>query len=126
MNSQKLCHYFEAYQVSVVTEFPLLYILHNLEATGRIAKWAIELGALRLIFKPRTTIKWHALIDFIVEWRENQIPAPTNKTEHWTMYFDGSLKAAGGGAAVLFISPIGEQLKYVLQIIFEVVNNEAK
>jgi hypothetical protein len=29
------------------------------------------------------------------------------------MYFDGSLKL-GGGAGVLFISPVGEQLKYVL------------
>jgi hypothetical protein len=30
------------------------------------------------------------------------------------MYFDGSLKPGGGGAVVLFISPRGEQLKYVL------------
>jgi ribonuclease HI len=42
------------------------------------------------------------------------------------MYFDGSLKLDGGGAGVLFISPRGEQLKYVLQILWEVSNNEAK
>jgi hypothetical protein len=30
------------------------------------------------------------------------------------MYFDGSLKLEGAGAYVLFISPTGEQLKYVL------------
>ena len=42
------------------------------------------------------------------------------------MYFNGSLKLDGGGACVLFISPKGEQLKYVLQILFEVSNNEAK
>ena len=41
------------------------------------------------------------------------------------MYFDGSLKL-GGGACVLFISPKGEQLKYVFQILFEVSNNEAE
>jgi hypothetical protein len=29
------------------------------------------------------------------------------------MYFDGVLKLGGGGARVLFISPTGEQLKYV-------------
>jgi len=40
--------------------------------------------------------------------------------------FDGSLKLEGGGARVLFISPKGEQLKYVLQILFDVSNNEAK
>jgi ribonuclease HI len=42
------------------------------------------------------------------------------------MYFDGSLKCGGGGAGVLFISPRGEQLKYVFQILFKVSNNEAK
>jgi ribonuclease HI len=41
------------------------------------------------------------------------------------MYFDGSLKLDGGGAGVLFISPRGEQLKYVLQILWEVSNKEA-
>jgi len=42
------------------------------------------------------------------------------------MYFDGSLKLGGGGAGVLFISPRGEQLKYIFQILFEVSNNEAE
>jgi ribonuclease HI len=42
------------------------------------------------------------------------------------MYFDGSLKLEGVGAGVLLISPIGEQLKYVLQIFWKVSNNEAK
>ena len=73
MTSRKLRHYFEAYQVSVVTEFPLADILHNSEATGRIAKWAMELGALHHDFKPRTSIKSQALVDFMAEWRENQI-----------------------------------------------------
>jgi hypothetical protein len=30
------------------------------------------------------------------------------------MYFDGSLELGGAGADVLFISPDGKQLKYVL------------
>ena len=42
------------------------------------------------------------------------------------MYFYGSLKLGGGGAGILFISPKGEQLKYVFQILFEVSNNEAE
>ena len=42
------------------------------------------------------------------------------------MYFDGSLKLDGGGTGVLFISPMGEQLKYVFQILFKVSNNEAE
>jgi ribonuclease HI len=42
------------------------------------------------------------------------------------MYFDGSLKLDGGSAGVLFISPMGEKLKYVLQILSKVSNNEAE
>jgi ribonuclease HI len=62
----------------------------------------------------------------MAEWRENQVAAPANMLEHWVMYFDGSLKLKGGGAGVLFISPKGEQLKYVFQMLLKVSNNEAE
>jgi ribonuclease HI len=42
------------------------------------------------------------------------------------MYFDGSLKHGGGCTGVLFISPKGEKLKYVFQILFEVSKNEVE
>jgi ribonuclease HI len=42
------------------------------------------------------------------------------------MYFDGSLKLEGAGAGVILISPMGKQLKYVLQIFWKVSNNEAE
>jgi ribonuclease HI len=42
------------------------------------------------------------------------------------MYFDGSFNLEGAGAGVLLISPMGEQLKYVLQIFCKVSNNEAE
>jgi ribonuclease HI len=54
------------------------------------------------------------------------VEASANQPEHWVMYFDGSLKLRDGGVGVLFISPKGEQLKYVFQILFEVSNNEAE
>jgi hypothetical protein len=126
ITSRKLRHYFDEYKITVITDFSLADILHNQDATGRISKWAVELEALSINFKPRTAIKSQALVDFMAEWRENQIPAPVDKPEHWTMYFDGSLKLDGGDARVLFISPRGEKLKYVLQILWEVSNNEAE
>jgi ribonuclease HI len=39
------------------------------------------------------------------------------------MYFDGSLNLEGAGAGVLFISPQGDHLKYVLQIHYKASNN---
>jgi dsDNA-binding SOS-regulon protein len=126
ITSRKLRHYFQEYSISVVTNYPLGDILRNQDATGRISKWAVELGALTINFKPRTSIKSQALVDYIVEWRENQLPTPTVRPEHWVMYFDGSLNLEGAGAGVLLISPTGEQLKYVLQIFWKVSKNEAK
>jgi ribonuclease HI len=123
---RKLRHYFDEYKITVITDFPLVDILHNQDTTGCISKWAVELGALSIDFKPRTAIKSQALVDFMADWRENQIPTPVDKPEHWTMYFDGFLKLDGRGVGVLFISPKGKQLKYVLQILWEVSNNEAE
>ena len=110
----------------MVTDYPLSDILHNRDTTGRISKWAVELGALSLDFKPRTAIKTQALVDFMAEWWKNQVPTPPERPEHWIMYFDVSLKLQGVGAGVLLISPKGEQLKYVLQIFWKVSNNEAE
>jgi ribonuclease HI/dsDNA-binding SOS-regulon protein len=126
ITSQKLRHYFQEYLISVVTDYPLSDILRNQDATGRISKWAVEIDALNIDFKPQTAIKSQALVDFMAEWRENQLPTPTEHPEHWVMYFDGSLKLEGAGAGVLLISPTGEQLKYVLQIFWKVSNNEAE
>ena len=42
------------------------------------------------------------------------------------MYFDGSLMVEGAGADILFISPMGERLRYVLQIYFPSSNNAAE
>jgi hypothetical protein len=62
----------------VVSDFPLADILHNRDATWHISKWAVELGALTLDFKLRTAIKSQTLVDFMAEWREKQVEAPTN------------------------------------------------
>ena len=61
ITSRKLRHYFESHKITVVTDFPLGDILHNRDATGRISKWAVELGALNINFTPRKAIKSQAL-----------------------------------------------------------------
>ena len=53
ITSRKLHHYFDEYKVTVVTDFPLADILHNQDTTGRISKWAVELGALEIKFHPK-------------------------------------------------------------------------
>jgi hypothetical protein len=82
ITSRKLRHYFQEYSISVFTDNPLGDILRNQYATGRISKWEVELGALNIDVKPRTTIKSQTLVDFMAEWQENQISTPTKCPEH--------------------------------------------
>ena len=62
----------------------------------------------------------------MAEWTELQEPKDDAVLEHWKLYFDGSLNLDGAGAGILFISPRGEQLKYVLQLLFKATNNAAE
>jgi hypothetical protein len=126
LTARKLCRYFDNHKVIVVTGFPIGDILHNKEAIRRIAKWACELGAHDIEFQPRTTVKTQALVDFVSEWTEHQVPNNPEATEVWRMYFDGSLKLQGVGAGILFIALGGEQLKYALQLLFPASNNAAE
>jgi hypothetical protein len=126
LTARKLRHYFDDHKVIVVTGFPIGDILHNKQAVGRIAKWACELGAHDIKFRPRTAIKTRALVDFVSVWTEQQVPDNPEAIEVWLMYFDGSLKLQGAGAGILFIAPGGEQLKYALQLSFSASNNAAE
>jgi hypothetical protein len=93
---------------------------------GRIVKWSVELGKFDLEFCPRQAIKYQILVDFISEWTETQQAPLVEKSEHWKMYFDGSLNLEGASAGILFISPQGDHLKYVLHIHYKASNNGAE
>ena len=70
MASRKLKHYFQGHPSTVVSSAPLGDIIQNKEATGRVAKWTIELGPHGLKYIPRTVIKSQALVTFINDWTE--------------------------------------------------------
>jgi ribonuclease HI len=72
LTSRKLKHYFQLHKIEVHTSSTLGEVLHNKEATGKIAKWAIELAVYDLEFQPRTTIKAQALSNFVAKWTECQ------------------------------------------------------
>jgi ribonuclease HI len=122
----KLRHYFQSHKIKVVSSFPLGEILRSRNTVGHIVKWSVELGEFDLEFCPRQAIKSQIVTDFVSEWTETQQPPPVEKPEHWKMYFDGSLNLEGAGVGVLFISPQGDHLKYVLLIHYKASNNGAE
>ena len=76
MTSRKVSHYFDEHSITIVSSAPLADILNHPGATGRVAKWNIELSPRDLQFKPPTAIKAQLFPDFLVEWTEVQTPAP--------------------------------------------------
>ena len=101
---KKVAHYFSDHSITFVSDAPLSKILHNRDATGRVAKWAIELLPLDIKFEAKKAIKSQAIADFLAEWIEQQLPTQVH-SEHWTMFFDGSKMLNGSGAGVVLVSP---------------------
>jgi ribonuclease HI len=77
-------------------------------------------------FAPRKAIKSQVLADFLAEWVDTQLPTAAIQPELWTMYFDGSLMKTGAGAGLLFISPLGKHVRYVIRLHFPASNNMAE
>jgi hypothetical protein len=57
MAAKKLKHYFQEHPIQVVAEAPISEIISNKDASGRIAKWAIELSPYTPQYDKRDTIK---------------------------------------------------------------------
>jgi ribonuclease HI len=123
---RKLRHYFEAHPVMVVSSFPLVEIIRNPDAAGRIAKWSVELMGKTLAYAPCKAIKSQILADFVAEWTDTQLPPPQIQAECWTLYFNGSVMKTGAGMSLLFISPLGEHMRYPVRLHFPASNNMAE
>ena len=76
MAAKKLKPYFQANPITVVSSAPLPDIIGNRDASGRVAKWAIEIASHGIKYEPRTSIKSQALADFLVDWAETQYEPP--------------------------------------------------
>ena len=63
---------------------PLADIIRNRDATGRVAKWAIELGPYHITYEPRTSIKSQALVDFVNDWTDFTSSPNTPCTKYCT------------------------------------------
>jgi hypothetical protein len=75
--------------VIVVSSFPLGEIIQCREASGRIAKWAMEIMGETISFATRKAIKSQVLADFAAEWVDTQLPAAPIQLELWTMFLTG-------------------------------------
>jgi ribonuclease HI len=86
----------------------------------------VELMGETISFAPRKAIKSQVLADFLAEWADTQLSTTPIQAELWTMYFNGSLVKTGAGVGLLFISPLGKHVRYVLRLHCPASNNVAE
>ena len=64
---RKLPHYFQAYTVVVLTQLPFRSLFRKANYRGRVAKWAMILGAFDIKYTLHTSIKDQVLVDLETE-----------------------------------------------------------
>jgi hypothetical protein len=69
ITQRKLHHYFDSHPVTALSSFPLGKIVQNREASGRVAKWTVELMGETLLFAPKKVIKSQALANFLASYQ---------------------------------------------------------
>nr|GEX55131.1 reverse transcriptase domain-containing protein [Tanacetum cinerariifolium] len=136
--TRRLRRYFKAHPVKVITDQPIKNILNNTETFGKLAKYAVELGAYNITFIPRNAVKGQVLEDFLSElpkgekeelyFRMSEVPLEKDDTESWTLFTDGASSPKGLGAGLVLIGPSesGIEYTYALRLTFPSTNNEAK
>jgi hypothetical protein len=50
----------------------------------------------------------------VAEWTGIQTPPVSIEHEAWIMYFDGSVMKEGVGVGLIFISPLGMHMEYLV------------
>src|SRR3954470_19241121 len=99
--AKKLKPYFQEHPITVVCTTPLAEIIGSRDASGQVAKWAIELAPYTIFYQPCTVIKSQALADFLVGGAETRYLPMAPGSTYWLLHFDGSKMLTGLGAGVI-------------------------
>ncbi|GJZ69771.1 reverse transcriptase domain-containing protein [Tanacetum coccineum] len=136
-DARRLQRYFQAHPIWVLADKPIKLILARLEESGRIAKWANELGEHDIEFKGRKYVKRQILADFLAKipsiedkGMDTKKPKTTNEALNsrstWKLYTDRASSFDGYGVGLILVSPEGKEYTYTLRFEFKTTNNEAE
>ncbi|XP_071687009.1 uncharacterized protein [Rutidosis leptorrhynchoides] len=130
--ARRLRRYFQVHPRVVLTDQPIRQVLYKPEVSGRLAKWAIELGEHEINFSPRTAVKRQILADYLaettveIEASKESIATELLESQPWDLYTDGACGPEGSGAGLVLTSPEGEEHTYALQFALTATNNESE
>lgn len=111
--ARKLRPYFQAHKVEVHTLYPLRQVLHNLEASRRLMKWAFKLGQFDVENKPKSAIKGQALADILLEIPETFHVEVNDSLQHLLLKRPLKKIALRGGPCML-MEPLVEREQWQL------------
>ncbi|GKC25673.1 reverse transcriptase domain-containing protein, partial [Tanacetum coccineum] len=110
--------------------------VYKTEASGKLAKYTVEIGTYKILFIPRNAIKGQVLADFLSDapegeaeeeyFRMPKVPPEIDDTKVWTLFTDGAASLKGSGAGLVLIGPSGLEYTYALRLTFVSTNNEAE
>src|SRR5688572_22956909 len=66
---------------------------------------------------------FNQLLDLMHSYKGPSCTSTLEMQEYWTMYFDGSLMKARVGAGLVFVSPLGVCMRYMIRLHFPASNN---
>ncbi|XP_075633772.1 uncharacterized protein LOC142606278 [Castanea sativa] len=89
VTSKKLCPYFQAHPIVVMTNQLIRKTMNKMDATGRLIQWAIELGQFDIEYRPQATIKAQYAVRL-------QFPTTNNEVEYEALLIGLSLTKALG------------------------------
>ena len=125
--ARKLHPYFQAHTIEVLIEYPMKQVLHKLEASERLMKWAIELSEFDIRYKPKTAIKGQVLVDFVMEFTSAELAENAQTRPDlpiWKLSVDGAANSQGSEAGLILTSPEGIDIEYALRFGFQASNND--
>ncbi|KAL2253138.1 UNVERIFIED_CONTAM: Pro-Pol polyprotein [Sesamum indicum] len=124
VTARKLRSYFQGHRIIVLTNHPLRSVLARPYASGRLVKWAVELGKYDIEYQARTSLKGQVLADFMVELVGE--PEKNLEVEKWMLHVDGSSNAGNRGVGILIQDSKDVEIEVAVRLSFIVTNNEAE
>ena len=136
--SQRLCHYFQAYEVWLMTKsHEIKTLLRQPILSDRISQWLLQLSQYNLKAGMPKAVKSQAIADLLAQFPGEEeflqddedlgeVALAEEVEEKWVMKFDGSSTTQSGGVGVVLYHEEDKPMVHSFKLEFPCSNNMAE